>query len=70
MTHHITIHLNGKPVEALQGQTIAQLLEHQGVDPAHVVVEINRNIIDRDAYDSTAIGRDDEIEVLRFVGGG
>ncbi len=70
MTQNIIIHLNGKPVEAAQGQTIAQLLEKQGADPAHVVVEVNRNIINRDAYDSTTIDRDDVIEVLRFVGGG
>ena len=70
MTEHMIIHLNGKPVAAAEGESIAQLLGKQGVDPAHVVVEVNRNIIDREAYDTTVIGRNDVIEVLRFVGGG
>ena len=67
---NITFHLNGKPVQATVGDTIAALLERQGIDPSHVVVEINRNIVDRESFAATKINRDDAIEVLRFVGGG
>lgn len=66
----ITYHLNGKPAHVAPGNTVSTLLEHQQIDPSHVVVEINRNILTREQFDHTVISQDDAIEVLRFVGGG
>lgn len=66
----ITYHLNGKPAHAAPGNTVSALLEQQRVDPLHVVVEINRNILTREQFDHTVISQDDAVEVLRFVGGG
>ena len=66
----ITYHLNGKPVQVQAGATVSALLEERDIDPSHVVVEINRNILDREQFDRTIINRDDAVEILRFVGGG
>ena len=66
----ITFRLNGKPAQATTGDTVADLLVQQRIDPSHVVVEINRTIVNREQYGTTVINREDVIEVLRFVGGG
>lgn len=38
--------------------------------PETVVVELNTTIIQPDSYDSTDIGEGDQVEIIRFVGGG
>jgi thiamine biosynthesis protein ThiS len=53
-----------------EGQTIGDLLREKGVNPKRVAVELNRRILPRENFDSTAIHEGDVIEVVRFVGGG
>ena len=66
-----TILLNGKPVAPdATITTIGSLLSSRSIDPAHVVVEVNQEIVGRDAFDNREIRDGDVIEVLRFVGGG
>ena len=66
----ITIQLNGKPRELQPDCTVAQLLEQLGLHQKRVAVEVNREILKRDAYGEHRIDDGDEIEVLQFVGGG
>ena len=66
----MTIHLNGQPVQTAANVSLSSLLREKGIEPSHVVVEINRQIIDREAFDTTVINPDATIEILRFVGGG
>jgi sulfur carrier protein len=63
--------LNGKPVaDESAADTVAALLAVRSIDPAHVVVEINREIVDRNRFDTFALHDGDVVEILRFVGGG
>ena len=62
--------LNGKEITYSTASTIGQLLREKEINPSHVVVEVNRAILDRDLFDTTPIQTGDVIEVLRFVGGG
>lgn len=63
--------LNGVPVEPAPGvTTITALLASRSIDPLHVVVEVNREIIGRDKFDEHKLGDGDVVEILRFVGGG
>ncbi len=66
----ITIQLNGKSRELNDGATVSQLLGELSLHPKRVAVEVNREILKRDAYESHQINDGDEIEVLQFVGGG
>lgn len=69
MVSHIL--LNGRSiVPDEKADTIAALLAARSIDPAHVVVEVNREIINRDHFAVTALRDGDVIEILRFVGGG
>jgi len=65
---HIT--LNGKPHAVEQRMDILSLLETLKVPPASVVVERNRNILQREMFDRVILKDGDELELIRFVGGG
>jgi sulfur carrier protein len=65
-----TITINGASVERSACATIGRLLAEHSIDPSHVVVEVNREIVNRDDFDRRALHDGDVIEILRFVGGG
>ena len=48
----------------------AGLLEHLELNPTLVVVELNREILDRNRYDEVAVAAGDVLELVHFVGGG
>ena len=62
--------LNGEPFRIDAPLTISELLARLDIDPRIVAVEHNLTIIKRDRLASTTINEGDEIEVVKFVGGG
>jgi len=66
----VEIVLNGERQTVPEGQSVTQLLESMGVEPSRVAVELNRNILRKNAWPTTLLGRGDEVEVVHFVGGG
>jgi thiamine biosynthesis protein ThiS len=66
----LTIRLNGEPFEIAGPVTISTLLAELKIDPRIVAVEHNIVVVKRQQYDSTMVGDGDEIEIVRFVGGG
>ncbi len=63
--------VNGTEQDAPRpGASVADLLARLGVDAATVVVERNREIVDRDRYGQERLAEGDRIEIVRFVGGG
>ena len=51
--------------------TISDLLAYKEVKmPEMVSVELNGDILDRDAFDSTNLKDEDQVEFLYFMGGG
>ncbi|MFO7963174.1 MAG: sulfur carrier protein ThiS [Desulfobacterales bacterium] len=62
--------VNGKPEHIENGITIRDLLAQRRLDPDKVVVELNLEIVERDKYTETVLGESDNVEILRFVGGG
>ena len=66
----VEVRLNGEPREVVDGATVADLLETIGIGKRRVAVELNREIVTRDAYAMTRIRGGDVIEVVQFVGGG
>lgn len=49
---------------------MARLLEELGVRPGRVVVELNRDVLSREAHARTFLKEGDTIEIVHFVGGG
>ena len=66
----VTIRLNGEPYEIAGPVTISALLAQLNIDPRIVAVEHNINLIKRQQYDQTTVNDGDEVEIVRFVGGG
>jgi thiamine biosynthesis protein ThiS len=66
----LTIRLNGEPFELPGPVSISALLAELNIDPRIVAVEHNIVVVKRQRYESTMIGEGDEIEIVRFVGGG
>ena len=66
----MTIRLNGEPFELPGPVSISALLAELNIDPRIVAVEHNIVVIKRQQYESTMIGEGDEVEIVRFVGGG
>ena len=66
----IEITLNGEPRRVPAGLTVAGLLEVLGLHPGLVVVEHNREILERARLAETAVAPGDVFEVVHFVGGG
>ncbi|MFD1706007.1 sulfur carrier protein ThiS [Siminovitchia sediminis] len=66
----MTITLNGNDYKLPAGVTnIAQLLEHLELSKRIVIVEVNKEIIQKEEYDRPIRDRD-EVEMIHFVGGG
>ena len=66
----VTVVLNGEPREIEAGLTVERLLERLGLHPRMVVVEHNREILERARYARVEIGEGDALELVHFVGGG
>lgn len=66
----VPIVLNGEERTVPAGLTAAGLLRELEVDPRGVVVEVNRDIVRREALEETTVDAGDRVEIVRFVGGG
>lgn len=66
----VPIVLNGDERTVPAGLTAAGLLRELEVDPRGVVVEVNRDIVRREALEETTVEAGDRVEIVRFVGGG
>ncbi|HMD49315.1 MAG TPA: sulfur carrier protein ThiS [Bryobacteraceae bacterium] len=69
-TKQIEIVVNGQVRLAPDGRTLRELLVWLKVDPERVAVELNRSIVQRQAWDQTPVGPDATLEIVQFVGGG
>ena len=66
----ISIIVNGEPASVPARLTVSALLIHLKVDPARVAVELNREIVRKNAWDTTVVEDGARLEVVQFVGGG
>ena len=64
------IRLNGRDREIGSGHTVRSLLRELELEPAMIVVEHNRDILERDSYGDVQVREGDTIELVHFVGGG
>jgi thiamine biosynthesis protein ThiS len=66
----IAVTINGETRQVPAPGSLLQLLEHLGLDPRTVVVELNREIVRRPRLRETGVADGDAIELVHFVGGG
>lgn len=66
----VSITLNGKEKRIEPGRSVAKLLADLDLHPRMVVVEHNREILDRDRFEEIEVRDGDVLELVHFVGGG
>ncbi len=66
----VRVTVNGRERELPAGRTIAQALVLLGLQPQLVVVEHNREILDRGRFEEVEVRSGDNLEIVHFVGGG
>jgi thiamine biosynthesis protein ThiS len=66
----IQVHVNGKDREVPSGLSVHELVESFDLNPLLIVVELNREILNRDQFKDVEITDGDAVELVHFVGGG
>lgn len=66
----ISIALNGEQIQVPSGKNVLGLLEHLEIPPDRVAVELDRQIVPKRDWETTAILDGAQIEIVHFVGGG
>jgi sulfur carrier protein len=67
----MSIQLNGKSVVLPEEVTsIQKLLTHYNLENRIVVVELNKEIVLKEQYETMNLSRGDVVEIIHFVGGG
>jgi len=62
--------VNGESRELDAAPSVAELLRELRVVAGRVAVEINEEVVPRDAYGERRVAAGDRIEIVQFVGGG
>ena len=62
--------LNGRGASVPAGESIAGLLRARGVEPARVVVAVNRELVPRAQWEVVRLQSGDRVEVVHVVAGG
>lgn len=66
----MTILLNGESRDLLPGQSLGALVDSLGLERSWVVAERNCEVPSRADWDATILVDGDQIELVRFMGGG
>ena len=68
--HTVQVRVNGEHRRVSDGLSIAELVREFGFDPARVAVERNLVVVPRSTLGEARVEDGDELEIVRFVGGG
>ena len=66
----IAIQVNGLRRDVPYGTTLEDLISLFHLQKKSIVVERNRQVVDKAAYAVTPLKENDKIEIVHFVGGG
>ncbi|HNY32361.1 MAG TPA: sulfur carrier protein ThiS [Fibrobacteria bacterium] len=66
----MVVHLNGEDREVESGTSVLGLVASLGLEPGWVVVEHNLHALDRATWGRTMLADGDQVEIVRFMGGG
>ena len=69
MHEAIEIKLNGES-KRIKSSTLSALLSELELAQKKVAIELNKNIVPKNAYENTKLSFGDQVEIIHFVGGG
>jgi sulfur carrier protein len=62
--------VNGEKCQFKANQSVADLIAERGYNKDFIVAEVNLEIIPKGQYKEKILSDGDEVEILRFMGGG
>ena len=66
----VEIVCNGRPRTVADGTTVAALVAELGLEPRHVAVEVNLELVPRAQHAARQLVAGDRLEIVTLVGGG
>jgi sulfur carrier protein len=66
----IDIVLNGAPHQVPPGQTLDQLIAALSLENQALALAVNRNVVPRKAWPGQVLQVQDQVEIVRAIGGG
>jgi thiamine biosynthesis protein ThiS len=70
MMKRMVIQVNGEARNVEGPLSVGSLIQQLGMKPDRVAIELNRQIVRRDAWAQTQLREGDRVEIVHFVGGG
>lgn len=64
------ITVNGETRSFDDSFSLMNLIESFSLNPNHLVVELNREVVQRDSFTETTLSEGDMVELIEFVAGG
>ena len=64
------VRINGKDAADVVSLSVLEYLKQSSYKLQHVVVELNEEILPKEAYGKTILNDGDVLEILSFMGGG
>jgi thiamine biosynthesis protein ThiS len=64
------VSINGEKLEVAESSSIQDVLRQLRIQEQWVVVEHNASIVRREEFSARALQAGDQLEILRFLGGG
>ncbi len=64
------VKVNGDLAELASGLSLVALLNSYQLKPEQVVIELNRQVPPKAAWAETFLKEGDEVEIVKFLGGG
>lgn len=65
----IELSINGEKRD-IKSSTVLELINELNLGNRKVAIELNREIVSRDKFETTKLSSGDSLEVVHFVGGG
>jgi sulfur carrier protein len=66
----LRIQVNGESREAKERASLAELISELKLKPEQIAIELNREVVRRAHWETTALSDGDKVEIVHFVGGG
>ena len=64
------IQLNGIPYEINDVTNLNELLNKLKIQKNKVAIEVNGEIVEKNKYPNLILNKDDQVEIVQFIGGG
>jgi thiamine biosynthesis protein ThiS len=66
----VQLSINGKNERVERPATLTELLQQLDLNPQHVAVEVNRQLVPRAQHSEYSLNDGDELEIVTLAGGG